>query len=262
MTTQIYNAEMVDLLRSNFPDRQRYAKFAYNVNAIWYDHPLNGNDDSDHFNDNTSTYPTTWTEVDAATTTDTNDVYGFWTISGYPGSITSWKYRKQLSYDIEADTANGDWLSIHWGPLFFRDGQYPNDLTYYLGFYADNSGAIDETIFLRIAIQWDSSAGAWQARGERKDGTTQTNGSWVVLSGAPIVFPLYIRQSIRFFTSGTDVMRTYLGSIPVTSSHTILTDDSMQVTWGQIWAQIHMSRSNSGVNDFIWLGAIDRGTAI
>ena len=54
MTVQIYNPELVDLLRSNFPDRQRYAQFQYNVNANWYDFPLYDKVDSDHFNNNSS----------------------------------------------------------------------------------------------------------------------------------------------------------------------------------------------------------------
>jgi len=256
MTTQIYNAELVELLRSNFPDRERYAKFAYNINARWLDFPLISSVDGDHFNDNDSSYPEGWTEVDAATTSATNDIYGFWNIFAN-SAVAGWKYRRQLNVNIEADTPNNTWNSFHWGPIFYRDGNYTADVIYYFGIYADSGGSIDEDTFIRNVLRWNSAAGNWELRTERKNGSTQVDSSWYEFAQYPAPMPIYIHQSMRYNTGTNDLVRGYFGSLPRTFTHTLQMNANMDVTWGQVWAQMHHTRG-AGVTDAVWLGAIDR----
>jgi hypothetical protein len=252
---------MIELLRSRFQDKGEPGSFAYNQIIPWIDAPLQNATDGNHFNDNDDSYPQGWTEVDAAFATDTNSTYGFWYLEGNTVDL-SWKYRTQLSVDIESDVPSGDWVSFIWGPILFRDFQSPSDLTYYFGLYADSGGSIDEDIFIRTAVNWDSSGGIWRVRGERKDGSTQTNDSWFTLSSYPPPMPIYVRSVIRYSTTGSAKRgRAYVGSSYIGSTHTQLSNAvPFNVTWGQVWMQCHQSRNNTGINDYLLIGGIDRGS--
>lgn len=256
MTTQIYNAELVELLRSIFPDRQSYAQFQSNINANWYDYRLNDTTDGEHFNENNSTYPPTWTEVDASVKTTTDLAYGFWRINSN-GSDQTWKYRKQLSFSIES-LPDATWTSINWGPILYRDTGNANDETAYFGLYADNSGSINEDVFIRVALNWDATAGLWQVRGEYKDGTTQTDGSWYLLSENPQLPGIFIRTAALHFTAGTgETKRAYVGSNPIPLTHTSLVSPSQNATWGQPWIQMHYTRGAGGTTSILFIGAVD-----
>lgn len=262
MPVQQYNAEMVELLRSTFADKQQPNSFAYNLVIPWVDFPLKNTADGSHFNNNGSSYPSGWTEVDAALATRTNEVYGTWTMIGGGSGSTSWKYRRQGSVDIEADSASGETYSFEWGPIFWRDGQYPADLTYYFGVYADNAGSINENIFIRVALNWDASGGNWRVRQERKDGSTQTNGAWNDITQYPVSQPIYLRNVTRFYPSHppNEMARSYIGSTPIPIAQTALALATMNVTWGQAWWQTHMTRSASGLFDYLYIGGVDRGS--
>ena len=257
MTTQLYNAELVDLLRSNFPDRQRYAQFQYNVATNWVDAPLKNTTDGEHFNDNDGSYPAGWTQADAAYDTDTDTLYGFWFLGSRDADRT-YDYRRQLAINIESDMTSGTFTSFVWGPILYRDAQNPADETFYFGIYANNAGVIDTNTFVRVALNWNSGSGIWQVRGERKDGTTQTNGTWYSLSRLPVSAPIYFSNVINYNSSGTgEQVRTYIGSTRIIKTYTQLTNDVMNDTWGQVWARVHSSRGAGGIESRIFIGAFD-----
>jgi len=258
MTTQIYNAELVELLRSNFADKQRNAFFSRNLVAPWYDFPLSSlTTDAEHFNDNTSTYPSQWTEVDAAFATDTNDIYGFWHFVGTSGE-TSWKYRKQMSFSMES-IGSGNRRSFVWGPILFRDTQATADVDYYFGIYRDNgAGTIDETVFTRVRFNWNSGGARWRVRGEYATGSGTNAGAWFELSQYPIASPLFFRNVAEYEATDTgELTRNYFGLNPYPLTMTILqSTGTAGVTWNNAWVQVQMSRAG-GNSDILWIGGLN-----
>ncbi|TXH48148.1 MAG: hypothetical protein E6Q97_25430 [Desulfurellales bacterium] len=212
------------------------------------DDPANGS----HFNDNTATYPAGWTQVDDPQETRSNDEYGYWSIVGSNGN-NSWKYRKQSPYDIGALTSNA-YKSFHFGPLIVREVLPTADLNYYFGIYRDNSG-IDENTFVRLNINWSSASSLWQIRAERKDGVTQTNGTYYPLARLPVA-PLWLRVVARNSTN-RDVF-AYVGAVrfPLVQMQLANAALGSGVTWGQVWLQLHLARG-SGPDDRIMLGGHD-----
>lgn len=211
--------------------------------------PTNGN----HLNDNTATFPADWTQADSPQTTATNEVKGFWSIIGSSGNA-AWKYQKQTPFNIESLSVNA-YKSFHLGPIYIKESLPTADLNYYLGIYRNNAGAIDENTFIRININWSSASSIWQARAERKDGTTQTNGTYYTLPRAPIG-QLWARVALRNSTN-KDVFG-YIGSTPYHLMHMQLMNATVGagVTWGQVWWQFHMSRG-TGPDDRIMIGGYD-----
>lgn len=227
------------------------------MEATWFDQPLtdtaNASGVASHFRDNTATYPTGYTEVDAPNLTNTNGLYSFWLIRG-ASTDTAWKYRRILSNSLEALGSN-EFFSFQFGPVLFRDGGYTADLDYIFGIYRNNAGAIDEQTYSRVRLHWNSGSLIWQIRGEEKDGTTAHNGSYVTLS-FPLIQPLYIRCMVQ--NSTAKLTRQYVGTTYIGNTQSKLLDQNptSAPTWGTPWVQIEMSRG-AGVQDFLYLGAVD-----
>lgn len=226
--------------------------FSKPVISPWLDYPLDDLTYGSHLTDNTSSYPTDWTQSDAPQTTATNDEYSFWSIVGAAGE-TSWKYRKQTPYTIGSLTANA-YKSFHVGPIIIKESLPTADLNYYFGIYRD-SGGIDENTFIRININWSSASSLWQIRAERKDGTTQTNGTYYTLARLPVA-PLWVRVTARNSTN-RDVFG-YFGAVrfPLAQMQLMNATLGSGITWGQVWLQFHMSRG-AGPDDRIMIGGYD-----
>lgn len=226
----------------------------YLYNNQRYDLVLNSYTEGNHFVENLSSYPTEWTEVDAAATTNTNKSHSFWYLQG-ASTETSWRYRQQSGVNIESSTSNY-WQSFMFGPILLRDGGYTADLSYYFGMYRNNAGVIDTNTYSRVQIYWNSGSSIWQIRGQENDGSTAHNGTFITIDQNPIPQPLYVRFLVRNDTGKTT--RIYFGTSPNPDSHQLLLDQTPTVapTWGQVWLDIVMARG-AGVQDYLYIGAID-----
>lgn len=206
------------------------------------------------FDENTATYPTGWTQADAAVVAVTNNPAQFWRLDGSPGD-TSWAYRKQSPFTIgslAADAAKSFWIS----PVMILDAPSTSaDVNYYFGIYRNNAGAIDANTFARININWASASSLWQMRGETKNGTTQTNGTYYPLSRQPLL-PLYLRVTLVNDTNRT--CRMYAGPINLAVLQMLMQSATVGsgITWGQVWWQFSMSRG-AGQTDRVLIGGID-----
>lgn len=231
-------------------------EFTFGVIAPWADYPLFDATNGSHFNDDSATYPTGWTQADAPQTTNSNDAFGFWSIVGSSGDA-AWKYRRQTPFDIGALASNA-YKSFHLGPIIIKESLPTADLNYYFGIYRNNAGAIDENTFLRININWLNASSLWQIRAERKDGTTQTNGTYYPLARLPVA-PLWLRLTLRNSTN-RDVF-AYFGAVPFPVMQMQITNSTVGsgVTWGQVWWQIHSTRG-AGPDDRVMVGGMDYGS--
>lgn len=231
-------------------------EFTFGVIAPWFDFPLFDATNGSHLNDDSITYPAGWTQADDPQTTNTNDAFGFWSLVGSNGN-NSWKYRRQTPFDIGALASNA-YKSFHVGPIIIKESLPTADLNYYFGIYRNNAGAIDENTFIRININWLNASSLWQIRAERKDGTTQTNGTYYPLARLPVA-PLWLRLTLRNSTN-RDVF-AYFGAVPfpVMQMQVMNSNVGSGVTWGQVWWQFHMSRS-TGPDDRLMVGGVDYGS--
>lgn len=225
--------------------------FTFPITMPAFDFTLTNTTDGEYFNNNTSTTPVTWTEVDAANNSNTNGRLGFWTITGTPTEI-SWKYRKRIAAITE-----GSFMSFQWG-VMFRDGQYPDDLTYTFGMYADNgSGTIDETKYTRMELFWSAVTRLWNVRHVVTNGTTTSTSTYYSLS-SPLVMPIYLRTSIR--TTVDSGKRGYFGTTPFANTQTLINNTAVAITWNTPWVQMTMNRAATGVNDLLYVGSVDRNS--
>ncbi len=224
--------------------------FTAGLQATWLDRPLTIPSNGSQFDDYTATYPAGWTEVDAPLTTNTNVLRGFWYIYGQGTNL--WKYRRQVG---GITTGNN---SFSFGPLMWRLLTWTGDITYLLGLYRDNSG-IDEQSFVRLNLTYDSAAGLWKVRGESKDGTTQTNGSWVNLASPLPQMPLHGGVVVR---STSTNLRVYVGSVPFAAAQMMIHNINTTIAWGTApWLQVELAaRPATGNDDWLYIGGHDRGS--
>lgn len=229
--------------------------FATGITAPFVDYPLADNNGSS-FPENTGagTIPGGWTQVDSAAATYLNAPRSYWTLGGTSGD-SAWEYKKQTAYDFEAVVASNAYKSYWIGPIIIKDGLYSADLDYYLALHADNAGAPDATKFVRLNIHWDSSGTKWQIRGQHKDGTTQTDGTFYDLARMPLT-PFWLRLTLKNDTN--KAVTVYTGAAPYQQTHTPLASGnaSSSVTWGQAWFNFSMARSTGGA-DYILIGGFD-----
>lgn len=217
---------------------------------------ISADSDSQQFNANTGSTPTGWTETDAPVSSIQNFRLGYWRVTG-SSTNTTWAYQKQVAALVGSSAFN----SFALGPCYWRDGRWTGDVTYRFGIYANNAGSPNANVFLRVNLTWDSAAGYWKARGERKDGTTQTDGSWFNLYQVPVVQPVWLRVVVR--TTPTINGRCYIGGTPVYEAHTLLQDANANYTWGTPWLVVELSaRPASGIENYFYMGAMNRTSDI
>lgn len=223
------------------------------LTATWLDYPLADTTNGNVFADNTASYPAGWTQATAPQATATNNPYGFWLLNGSAGT-GAWKFRYQSPFTIESLAANA-YKSFHVGPLIIKDCLPTADLNYYFGIYRNNAGSIDENTFVRLNINWLTASSLWQIRAERKDGTTQTNGTYYTLARVPLM-PLWLRLVVTN-TTNKDVL-AYFGPTRFANMQMQLLSGQQGsgITWGQVWWQFHMSRG-TGPDDRVLIGGID-----
>lgn len=225
--------------------------------ALHHPHTLTGDaTESEHFEDNDSSYPVGWTETDAAADTNTNNTYSMWFIEGN-NAETSYDYRRQTAVDLENDCPTN--LRIEVGPLFFRNAIYSADADYYIGIYRDNSG-IDVDTFARFHLQWDSAGGAWQVRAEVKDSSsgTQKDGTWLVFS-EPLNIPIWFSIQLAHTTNrGITTLASWPITVTPALTGTVLqnTTPSTVLSYGNVWLRLHQTRGAGGA-DRIFLDGIN-----
>ena len=238
-------------------DNQRFVTPLKLSSSLTDSYPLTDASKGDHFRDNDASFPAGWTEIDAASSTDTNSIYSMWRLRG-TNVDTSWKYRKQSGITLES-LGSGVAATIYFGQIMFMTRVFTADVDYYFGMYRDNSG-IDEATYSRVHLQWDNAGSQWRVRGEESDGTVSNNGSWFTLPGPPFA-PVHFRVSvlnnaakraIQFFADGA------IPSLSMSYSDYILQNvlPTTAPTWGQFWVQIHQSRGTGG-EDEIFIGVQD-----
>lgn len=229
--------------------------FEDGITAPFVDYPI-ADASGTSFPENTGagTYPSGWTQVDAPAATYLDAPRSYWTLHGSSGEM-AWKFQKQSAYDFEAAVASNGYKSYWMGPILLRDGAYTADVDYTIGLYADNAGAPSTTKFVRAHIHWDSATSKWQIRGEVKDGTTETDGSYVELARLPVQ-PFWLRFALKNDTN--KLTTVYLGASPFKQTHAPIQSQnaSSSVTWGQAWWVMDMSRS-TGIDDVMMLGGLD-----
>jgi hypothetical protein len=209
-----------------------------------------------HFRSTASGAPSGWTEVDADSNASTALLtqYSYWF---FGGGDASWKYRKKSNISLESIPAN-TWASFQFGPIYWRDDGFANDIHFRFGVYRDNAaaGAIDEHTYVRLDLYWNSGSAIWQIRGEEKDGTTAHASAYITLSSTPLVQPLYFRVAIQ--NTAAKTTRSKYGSAYIPRSHqrVFFQNPTAAPTWGNLWIQLEMAQTG---NQFcqLYLGAID-----
>lgn len=222
------------------------------ISANWIDAPLLDTVNGNHFNDNSTTLPSGWTQVVGAALNRTNDPVGFWMLAG--SSFGAWKFRRQSPFTVESLTSNAA-KSFWIGPILLRDSALSSDLTYHFGIYRNSGGVIDENTYIRAELNWDATTSVWRVRGERKDGTTVTSGAYTTLGRFPVA-PLWFRlvasnttnKFVQVLVSGIKQAELRL--------ELMATDIGSGVTWGQVWWQFHLVRG-AGNPDLVAIGGID-----
>lgn len=209
--------------------------------------------DSQQFNAGSGGVPTGWTVVDAPVASSLTNPPGYWYIAGTSAN-TTWQYKKQMA----ALTTPSIFNSFSLGPVLFRDGRWANDMVYLFGIYADNAGTPNQNVFLRCNLTWDSTAGFWKVRSERKDGATETDGSWFNLYQIPVAQPIWMRLVVQ--TAATILGRVYVGSSPLPITHTLLQSANANYTWGTPWLQVDLASRGSGIDCNFLMGGINRST--
>ena len=221
----------------------------------WIDYPIQDATNGDYFNQNTGngTIPTGWTQTDAPQASRLDQPYGFWNLVGASGE-TSWGYKKQTPFTIESLTSN-TWKSFWIGPILVRELAYSADINYYFAIHRNNAGNPDANTYVRANINWDSAGSNWRIRGEYKDGTTATVGTYTTLSKAPVA-PIYFRIALQNNTNKN--MQVYWAGYSIVPIQVSLQSAAVGsgVTWGQAWWQFSMNRG-AGSDDRILVGGID-----
>ena len=228
-------------------------EFTSNLVSPWIDSPLSDTTNGSHFNDDNGTFPAGWSVNDAAQESTTSAPVGFWKLVGAAGN-TTYKYRTLTPLDVVV-SAPGGWKSYVMGPVIIKDALATADINYYFGIYRNNAGAIDENTFVRININWLQASSLWQIRAERKDGTTQTNGTYYTIPRMPIP-PMWLRIALQNSTNRD--CGVFMGAINSAYLQTPLMTAAVgsSVTWGQAWMQIHSTRG-TGPDDAILIGGVD-----
>lgn len=206
-------------------------------------------DDGQYFNDGSSSYPTGWTEDDAAGGSVQNNPQGFWRLNG-SNSERTWQYSKQLSVAAESLTV----FSLMFGPILFRDAGYTADLEYRFAIHADNAGSPDADIYSACALKWDSAAEQWVTYYEVKDGTsTQTSSEYAIAS-----YPLPALFLRPVLSAGT-YARGYVSSSPLALANATQMDNFGidSTVWGTCHAVVSLDRTTGG-SDFLYIGCMDR----
>ncbi|HBA91112.1 MAG TPA: hypothetical protein DCZ08_04860 [Anaerolineaceae bacterium] len=220
------------------------------------DWPLKSLTDGDHFRQFASTYPTGWSQIDAAYATNTNSLRSFWFLQGHPTADNSWIYRKRLSVNLESIPAN---TSQHYmfGPVYLSDSLNAGDITYRFAIHRDSGGVIDTQTYVRCVLKWDNVTQTWQVWGEEKDGTTAHSSAAKNLT-FPTPQPLYFRMAI--LNASNKFVSMNMGTVYPHYSHAPLLriNPTVAPTWGQIWVQMEMSRAATGAySDILLVGAVD-----
>lgn len=207
-------------------------------------------DHSYHFDENNSGVPTGWTEDTAAVLSRQTDLASHWLLRG-ASSNTYFRYYAIQSFDMASAPSTYVGWRFHFS---LTNVDFTADLTYRFGFHAtDGAGTVNDDIFLRVALQWDSSAEQWQVREERKDGTTQTDGTWLVLDNNPLILPMIIKARIR---TGLDSVVTAIGHSFNEDAYLQLEGaNTMAVTWNEPAVVIERSRG-SGVVDKLYIDSV------
>lgn len=224
--------------------------FTYSIVAPSFDAPLSSAAEADYFNQFAAGAPTGWTQVTAAVGSDTNSARGFWTLWGSPSS-PAWKYRERA-------TALSQNTSIDFGPIFWRDPVYTADVTYTFGLYRDNgSGTIDETRYNTVQLNYSATFNVWRVRSVMRgtvSGVDTTYTSDYQVLSVPLVQGLFVRVTT---TISNDNKRAHYGQNANPVTHTALDNRTLVIGWNTPWIQISMERG-SGLNDYLYLGGIDR----
>lgn len=224
--------------------------FTYPIIAPSFDAPLSSAVEADYFNQFAATTPTGWTQVTAAVGSNTNSVRGFWTLWG-SSSSPAWKYRERAA-------ALSQTTSIDFGPIFWRDPVYTADVTYTFGLYRDNgSGTIDETRYNTVQLNYSASLNVWRVRSVMRgtvSGVDTTYTSDYQVLPVPLVQRLFVRVTT---TISNDNKRAHYGQNANPVTHTTLDNRTLVIAWNTPWIQISMERG-SGINDYLYLGGIDR----
>lgn len=229
--------------------------FSSGITAPFVDYPIqDGSGTSFPENTGASTVPSGWTQVDAAAATYVTAPKSYWTLGGTSGD-SSWEYKKQTAYNFESVVASNAYKSYWIGPIILKDGLYSADLDYYLAIHANNSGAPDANKFVRLNIHWDASGTKWQIRGQYKDGTTLTSGTFYDLARMPLQ-PFWLRIALKNDTN--KAVTVYVGATAFQQAHSPIASGnaSSSVTWGQAWFDFSMARS-TGNADAILIGGLD-----
>lgn len=221
--------------------------FTKNVQAAWLDQPLTDSINGDHF-DVAGSLPTGWMQVTAALSTAV--LNGFWHLVG-DGTNPAWAYKKQSAYTVESADKY-----YKFGPIILSDRRLVDDLSYYFALHRNNAGAVDANTYLRVVINWDQATQVWRSRIEGKDGTSVVTGSWYVLSGLPLIMPLYVSL---FVDTTTGLCSGSVGNLAwiVSQLQFEILDLSASSAWGMGWLQISLDRGLTAGNDHVYIGAYD-----
>jgi len=224
------------------------------VQTLRVQRPLNDETFGQLFDDNDSSYPSGWTESDAAPTTDTNRFGKNWTIFANSSNNT-FDYRKQLSItSTEYPTIlNGLFTGIGLRSAFFSAA-----ISYQFRISADNSGSPSTNDYIEVEFQYDTSTDLWKVKGSTRSGGTLSSGAFYTL---PLTSPetLHVRLYMNKILGGASTTyRAYIGYNHAAQTQMQLRTQSVTgVNFENPWMSIIGNHNSSSDTSILSVGGID-----
>lgn len=203
----------------------------------------------EYFDANDGSTPIGWVANDTANVTNQNKLPGFWYLQNNASS--SFDYSKEI-----VTIPVTSWQSFKFNQIRVRDGGFTGNQDIYYGIYGDTGSGMDDDIFLRCHLQWDSVSDIWQVRSQRKDGTTQVDGSWFQLDSfmPKDFFIRCVKANVL------NIIRVYFGSSEFADQQKSITNTSMDRT---LWDNgVHWrieATHGGGVQMYSYIGSVDIG---
>lgn len=210
---------------------------------------------ADHYRANVSGGPPAgWLVYQAATTSNVNIAKpSAWYLVGQNGA-TPWIYQYNTTLDLENDVPANNFGRFLVGPLWLRDGRYSANLGYSFGMYRDNAGAIDLTVYVRVAVLWDAGAGYWSFIGESSAGSST---SMFVMS-FPMVQPIWLSFGVRNQAAKNMRADIFFGERHMEGATSLLDiAPGVAPTWGNVHLRYQQTARGAGVQDYVFIGATD-----
>lgn len=158
--------------------------FDHTIDAITYQHRVNGSSSSDSFSEDSTTGPSSWTLVTKGNISTITSNRGVW-------NITTTGPNHEFDYHKAITTGNAAAKRLSLFNVAWEQNELRNDIDFYWSAHRNLAGAPDPAFYIRLHVNYDSAANQWQWRGQMWDGTNARETAWYNLI-APLPQPAFL----------------------------------------------------------------------